>query len=144
MAEDKEQIIATILTPLSDTDSLPAQSPRLTDEEINQYDQMAESLAKKYSVSKVHPVVMIDPGTLKRYVCYLKEPLYMTKIRVMDKASALGAYTAAEELRQLCLLPHESDPITYSESPESDRFKIGVCDYALTMVRRVQNQFKKK
>lgn len=116
----------------------------LSDEEIADYAAVADSLAKKEGVSKVHPVVQIDPETLNRHVCYLREPNYSTKIRVMDKATTLGVYTAADELRMGCLIKDASDPITYGESPECDRYKMGVTDYALTMVTRLQNQFKKK
>jgi hypothetical protein len=116
----------------------------LSEEEVAEYAAKAEALAKAKAVSKVHPVVQIDPETLARHVCYLSEPSYATKIRVMDKATSLGVYTAADELREACLIKEASDPITYGESSECDRFKMGVTDYALTMVSRLQNQFKKK
>lgn len=116
----------------------------LSDEEIAEYNDKAEALAKGHNVSKVHPVVQIEPETLDRHVCYLKEPNYLTKIRVMDKATTVGVYTAADELREACLIREASDSITYGEAPECDRFKMGVTDYALTMVTRLQNQFKKK
>lgn len=116
----------------------------LSEEETAEYDQKAEALAKANNVSKVHPIVQIDPETLSRHVCYLKEPNYSTKIRVMDKATTIGVYTAADELREACLIREASDSITYGEAPECDRYKMGVTDYALTMVARLQNQFKKK
>lgn len=116
----------------------------LSEEETAEYDQKAEALAKANNVSKVHPIVQIDPETLSRHVCYLKEPNYLTKIRVMDKATTIGVYTAADELREACLIREASDSITYGEAPECDRYKMGVTDYALTMVTRLQNQFKKK
>jgi hypothetical protein len=123
---------------------MEALKPELTEEEIKAYDDRAEELAKQKGVSKVHPVVQIDPDTLERKVCYLSEPNYLTKIRVMDKATTIGIYTAADELREACLLREASDPITYGEAPECDRYKLGATDYALTMVTRLQNQFKKK
>lgn len=116
----------------------------LSEEEIAEYEAKAVALAKKEIVSKVHPVVQIDPETLGRHVCYLKEPNYSTKIRVMDKATTLGIYTAADELREACIIKEASDPITYGDSPECDRYKMGATDYAITMVTRLQNQFKKK
>lgn len=119
-------------------------TPELTQEEIKQYDERAEGLAREKGVSKVHPVVQINPDTLERKACYLTEPNYSTKIRVMDKATTLGIYTAADELREACIIREASDAITYGESPECDRYKLGVTDYALTMVTRLQNQFKKK
>lgn len=116
----------------------------LTEEEISNYESRAVELAVKYNISKVHPVVQIDGDTKERSVCYLREPNYLTKIRVMDKATSLGVYTAADELRESCVIKEESDPITFGEGSECDRYKLGVTDYALTMVKRLQNQFKKK
>ena len=116
----------------------------LSEEELAEYQAKADDLARAKAVSKVHPVVQIDPETLGRHVCYLSEPNYSTKIRVMDKATTLGVYTAADELREACLIREASDAITYGDSPECDRYKMGVTDYALTMVTRLQNQFKKK
>lgn len=122
----------------------PALLPGLSQEEIDQYDESAKLLAARYSVSKVHPVVQINPITFARTVCFLKEPNYETKLRVMDKATTGGVYTAADELRVACTLKEESDQITYGDGPECDDYKMGVTDYALTMVKRLQNQFKKK
>lgn len=116
----------------------------LSDEEISEYRSCAKNLEKQLSVSEVHVVVQIDPDTLERKVCYLREPNYVTKIRVMDKATTLGVYTAADELREISVIKESSDAITYGESPECDRYKLGVVDYCLGMVSRLQNQFKKK
>lgn len=117
--------------------------PELTKEEVEFYEEHASSL-RKNGISKVHAVVQIEPETLQRAVCYLNEPNYTTKIRVMDKAVTHGIYTAADELREACLIRDQSDPITYGESWESDRYKMGVTDYCLGLVTRLQNQFKKK
>ncbi len=116
----------------------------LSDDETTAYQERADFLAKEKAISKVHVVVQIDPETFERRVCYLTEPNYPTKIRVMDKAVTLGAYTAADEMREACVIKEASDAITYGESPECDRYKMGVTDYCLTMVTRLQNQFKKK
>jgi len=122
-----------------------ALTEKLTPEEIEIYAAKAEELAKTHGVSKVHPVVQIDrENGFARAVCYLKEPNYITKVRLMDKATSIGVYSAGEELRELCTIKEASDPITYSEAPESDAFKMGIVDYAINMVRRLQNQFKKK
>jgi hypothetical protein len=116
----------------------------LSSAELEDYQNTADALAKQLNVSKVHVVVQVVPENLERKVCYLKEPNYVTKIRVMDKATSLGVYTAAEELREISVIKESSDAITYSESPESDDFKLGIVDYCLGMVSRLQNQFKKK
>lgn len=115
----------------------------LTAEEMEVYENAAFELAKQLNVSKVHPVVQINPVTLARTVCFLKEPNYPTKLRVMDKAMT-GMYSAADELRESCLIKEHSDAITFGDGPECDDYKMGVTDYALTMVKRLQNQFKKK
>lgn len=119
-------------------------SATLTDEENEEYSQKAEQLAKQYNVSKVHVVAQINPKTFQRFVCYLKEPNYVTKIRVMDKATTLGPFAAADELREACVIKEHSDSITYGESDECSPYKIGILDECLLMVNRYTNQFKKK
>lgn len=116
----------------------------LTEDEVKHYETRAEELAREKNVSKVHPIVQIDPDTMQRHVCYLSEPNYVTKLAVMDKALTVGPYIAGEELRQACIIKEASDAITYSDSPESDRYKLGAVDYCILMVKRLQNQFKKK
>jgi hypothetical protein len=116
----------------------------LTDEEIQAYSDKADMLAKEKNISKVHPIVQINPDTLERKVCYISEPNYVTKLAVMDKSITVGPYIAGEELRQACLIKEASDPITYGDSPECDRYKLGVVDYCILMVKRLKNQFKKK
>ena len=116
----------------------------LTPEEEASYDERAAQLAKEFNVSKVHVVVQVNPETGARAVCYLKEPNYLTKVRVMDKALELGPYMASEELRELSVIKEHSDPITYSDHPDSDGYKMGILDYCLGMIKRLQNQFKKK
>ena len=116
----------------------------LTQEEIQAYEEKAIEIAKKYSCAKVHPVVQINPDTLERAVCYLKEPNYMTQIAIMDKAAQMQIYSAAEELRQAIIIKDESDPITYGDGPESSPYKLGVLDRCLQMIGRYTDQFKKK
>lgn len=123
----------------------PAQiTAELTDAENQFYKEQSDLLATREGVSKVHPVVQIDPETLDRKVCYLREPNYATKITVMDKAITIGVYKAADELREACLIKDASDAITYSDHSDSDRYKMGVTDYCMGMITRLQNQFKKK
>ena len=116
----------------------------LTDAENKQYKETADALAASKGISKVHVVVQIDPDTLERKVCYLSEPNYQTKISVMDKAVTIGIYRAAEELREISVIKESSDAITFSDSSESDIYKLGIVDYCMGMVNRLQNQFKKK
>ena len=116
----------------------------LSDEEISVYEETASQLAKQKNVSKVHPVVLMFPPAWDRKVCYITEPNYMTKVSVLNKASQIGPWIAAEELREICTIREASDAITYSESPESDMYKLGIVEYCMNMVTRLQNQFKKK
>lgn len=115
----------------------------LSEEEIQNYDQLAHELAEKYNVSKVHPVVMVDTETNERIVCFLKEPNYLSKLRIMDKASQLGAFSAGDELRELITLKDESDPRTYGSGTECDKYKLGVTNYCIAMIELSMNQFKK-
>lgn len=120
-------------------------SPELSEQEILMYEEFAQELAKKHKVSKVHPVVMIDKDNeFERVVAYLKEPSFAVKLRIMDKATTIGIYSASDELREAITLQEESDSLTYGESFECDKFKMGINDYCLTLINRVQNQFKKK
>lgn len=119
-------------------------SKTLTKKEIEFYSEEADRIAKSLDgVSKVHPIVQIEPDTLIRRVCYLREPSYDTKIRVMDKSITIGFYSAAEELRQSCVIREHSDALTYGDSPDCDRYKMGVVDECLGLVKRLENHFKK-
>lgn len=116
----------------------------LIDEEIKMYDEVAAGLARKHAVSKVHVVVQVDPETFERSVCYIKEANYITKLAIMDKSVAVGIFMAADELRETCIIKEASDAITYGDSSDCDRYKLGAVDYCMTLVTRLQNQFKKK
>lgn len=118
--------------------------PELSDKEKKEIDERCDTLAVKYSCSKVHAVVFIDAESKKRTYCFLKEPNFVTKIAVMDKAAAIGIYNAAEELRQATVIKEESDPITYGETPECDDFKMGVVNFCVKVVRTKENVYKKK
>jgi hypothetical protein len=116
----------------------------LSDDEIAFFNSEAERIAKEKGFSKVHPVILMDPETYERRKCYLSEPNYLTKIAVLDKAAQLGVFAAGEELRKICTIQDESDQLTWGEAPECDSYKLGVVEYSVKMVKRAQNQFKKK
>jgi hypothetical protein len=116
----------------------------LSEAEIQEHDSIAATLALKHGVSKVHVVIQMVPGTWERKVCYLTEPNYHTKVSVLNKANQLGPWPAASELRESITIREASDAITYSESPESDAYKLGIDEYCMGMVSRLQNQYKKK
>lgn len=120
---------------------------QLTPEESTAYEAQAEEIAKTLTgkgISKVHAVVFIQPETLERIVGYVSEPSFETKIKVMDKSASAGIYTAANELRLATLLTEHSHPLTFGDGPECDDAKMGIVDFCLTRVKRLQNQLKKK
>lgn len=119
-------------------------TPELTVAEIKMYDETAAELAKQKNVSKVHPVVQMDPVTFERKVCYIQEPNYITKVTVLNKATQTGPWIAADELRELATIKEASDAITFGESADCDRYKLGITEYCMGIVSRLQNQFKKK
>ena len=116
----------------------------LTQEELAGYEAKCLELAKKYNVLKVYPYVGIDPNTDERVVGYLKEPGYVQKLYAMDKIASIGPFMAGEELRDALTLKEESDERTYSEMPIYDEFKIGMATECITLIKAIQNSFKKK
>jgi hypothetical protein len=117
----------------------------LSEDEIAKYELEAERIQKANNLpTKVHVVVQINPQTNERVVCYLQEPNYATKLVLMDKAAMLGQWQAGEEMRSICVITSESNPLTYGESPECDPYKMGVTEYSFGLVKRYLNQYKKK
>lgn len=128
-----------------------AQMPdELSPEEIQEYSNKAKEIlnnwnslneAKPY---EIYPVVLIEPENNERIVAFIKEPNYLLKLKIMDKSFTQGLYSAADELRELCILKDKSDPRTYSDEPQNDKYKLGVTDFCITLVKRSSNQYKKK
>ncbi len=119
----------------------------LTPEEVSGFEAKAEEIAQTLvskGISKVHAVVFIQPETLERIAAYVSEPNFDTKIRVMDKTATVGIYTAAKELMDATLIKEHSHPFTFGEGPECDDTKMGIVDFCLSRVKRLQNQIKKK
>jgi hypothetical protein len=117
----------------------------LSDEQRAEMEEKAKVLATQLSVPKVHPLAFYNPETKTFVECYLKEPNYMTKLVILDKVMSHGIHIASEDLRQACVLTDHSDPLTYSDAPQSDPFKLGVLDYiAKSMIDTYVDQFKKK
>lgn len=119
--------------------------PQLTDLEREQYEQKAAELAKECGVPKVYVSVQInrDNGN-ERIVSYIKEPNYMTKLHLMDKATALGSHQAGDEFREMCQIKEHSHPLTHSDHPEADKYKLGVVQRCLEIITMVLDEFKKK
>lgn len=116
----------------------------LSDEEQADYETKAAEIAERLGIKKVLPVVLVDRETKARVVAYLKNPEYITKVKIMDQATMSGIYTAGDNLRKLITIREDSDPLTYGEGEECDPYKMGIVDFCMTLIRRVQNQFKKK
>ena len=116
----------------------------LTPKEIEGYEAEAAELAKKYGVSKVHVYVGVDPETDERVVGFMKEPNYLQKIVTLDKIATVGIFVAGDELREAITLREESDPRTYSETPDCDVYRLGMVGTCVPIVNVIQNSFKKK
>ncbi len=128
---------------MDDMTQLPQLTGELSADEISAYQLQADQLSAKYG-AKVTPVVFITPVTGNRVAAYLKEPSYMIKIRIMDKAASTGMYSANDEMREICTLKEESDSITYGESPECDEYKLALTDACIKFMRRASDQWNKK
>lgn len=124
---------------------MPQEPLQLTEEQRAEMEEKAKALAIQFNVPKVHPLAFYNPDTKTFVECYLKEPNYMTKLVILDKVMSHGIHIASEDLRQACVITEHSDPITFSDAPQSDPFKLGVLNYiSAEMVSTYTNQFKKK
>lgn len=119
---------------------------QLTDDEVKEIEKKCEELKTKHNVSLVYPCVQFkNDGTNERVICYIAEPRFLDKLSLMDKSATLGMFHAANELRELYTLKEESNPLTYGESFECDRYKLGVTRFCLfNLVDTAENQYKKK
>lgn len=117
--------------------------PELSEEEVAFYHAQELAFAEKYKTDIVRACVMISKDDLSRVVCYLKDPEWLTKIKIMDMATQQGMYTAADYLRRLCTIESESDPRTFNPIKKDEKYKMGAVDYCLQLVERVINQLKK-
>lgn len=115
----------------------------LTEDELNSFENRAIEIGQKENCV-VHFCPFINPQTFERYVVFLREPSYMTKLYALDKVTTHGLNVAAEDLRQACIMKEYSDPITYSDANESDPYKLGTLDFIKdNMVKRYIPQLKK-
>jgi hypothetical protein len=116
----------------------------LSAEQLEVYNIKSSEIAKQLGVTKVHPIVFLNEDD-SHVVAYLKEPTFMMKLIAKDKAMTHGVNISANELREYCLIKEHSDALTYSDTEESDGYKLGICDYIISnMVTSFVNQFKKK
>ena len=124
--------------------AFPILSKNLTPEEVAEFEAIAEGLAKKYNVLKVHVYIGIDPETNERIVGYLQEPNYIQKIFTLDKIASVGMFSAADALREIITLQSESDPRTFEDHPANDGYKLGMVGTCIPIVDVIQNSYKKK
>lgn len=103
--------------------------------------QKAEDLSKQLGV-KVHPIVFADENE-KPVVGFIKEPSRAVKMGVLDKAM-MGAFSAAGEMLDVCLIKEHSDARIYTESPENDAIYLGAVMEANALVKFSANTLKKK
>jgi hypothetical protein len=122
----------------------PILSKNLTPEEIAEFEAIAAELAKKYSVPKVHLHIGINPATNERVVAYLKEPIFVQKIYILDKVASVGMFSAANNLLEAVILKEESDPKTYEDYPANDDYRLGVVGTCVEIIEVVKNSYKKK
>lgn len=115
----------------------------LSKEELQGYEQQAEVIAKRIGISKVHVYVGIDDNN-DRVVGFIKEPSRMQKLFAMDKIATVGPFMAGEELRDALTLKDDSDPRTYSDSADCDKYVLGMTGTCVTIIEVAQNSFKKK
>jgi hypothetical protein len=129
------------------TEEIIIDKRKITEDEKQIYEQKAIELAAKYKVAKVHVCVLIksDSEDFERLVAYVREPDYMSKLALMDKASTLGIRMAAEELRMMfqCTGQDESHPYTCSDLAEFERYKLGVAEFCIGIVQISVDQLKK-
>lgn len=123
------------------TQILPAE---LTAEEVANYEAIATGLATKYGIVKVHIYVGLENETNQRVVAYLKEPTFLQKMYAMDKLTTIGAFASGNELRDAVILKEESNPLTYGEGNECDKYKMAIISNCIEMIEVAKNAFSKK
>jgi hypothetical protein len=123
------------------TEKLPAE---LTAEETANYEKIASEIAKKYAISKVNVYVGLDSITNERVVAFIKEPTFLQKMYAMDKLTTLGAFASGNELRETLTLKEESNPLTYGDGTECDKYKMGIVTQCIQLIEVAQNILEKK
>ena len=117
----------------------------LTESEKKIYADKCADLEKELNVPRVHCCVQLkQDGGHERIVSYISEPNYVTKIALMDKASAIGSMMAAEELRMLYQIKEHSHFLTFGETADCDFYKLGVTRFCQDIIIYATNQYKKK
>jgi hypothetical protein len=107
-----------------------------------QLEQKAEELSAKYN-TVVHPILFVDPETNENVIGYLKEPPRHVKLKVIDKGMS-NPFSAASDVVDAYIIKEESDERLYSENPKYDKYYLGACGVAQSIIQTSINQFKKK
>lgn len=115
----------------------------MTDKETQAIEAKCLELAAKYDTPRVHPYISEQEGQ-KPVIAFIKEPTYIQKMYAMDKLNSIGMLSAGDELRDILTIKEESDPITYGDTWQSDKYKLGIATLCITILEFAQNDFKKK
>lgn len=120
-------------------------SPKVdsNEEEVALINQKIAELIEKHKVVNVYAYVAVDASG-KKIVGFIKEPSYIQKVMALDKMSTVGMFMAANELREALTLKEDSDPETYIEAPECDKYRLGMTSVCMGIVEVANNSFKKK
>lgn len=113
---------------------------------VNEMAAHAAELTKKHGAN-VTPILFYDQADENQtdpLKGYLKEPNRLAKLRILDKSSQIGDFSASAEMIDLCLIKEESDPRIYSEAPENDKFFLGACYRCQQLITMSFDQIKKK
>ncbi len=117
---------------------------KLSPEEIAFIESECERLAIEHKCGKVHACVQIYKAKgNERVISYIQEPNYTTQLYLLDKAAELGAHQASEDMRQMCLIKEASHQLTYIDTHEASKFKVGVVRFCMNLIKVVNDELKK-
>jgi hypothetical protein len=111
---------------------------------IEEIEAKKMDLEKQHGV-EVHPIVFLVEGAEKedQVVGFIKEPPFLVKLRVMDKA-LISPISSAAELLEISLIKEASDSRIYDESPKNDKIRLGAVMAAYGLIKYQVDVYKKK
>jgi hypothetical protein len=123
---------------------MEALSEKLSPEEIEIIEKECERLATEHKCGKVHACVQVyKTKNNERVISYIQEPNYPTQLYLLDKAAELGAHQASENMREMCIIKEASHPLTYIDTVEANKFKVGVVRFCMNLIKVVNDELKK-